>query len=147
MWFGILFGAGLWPLDAAATTLPSGGGSYSDWVREALEVGGPRLPFRALSAAAFGVSLWRGREQERQVRELRAAHASLRHRVGQAVLLIGGHARMIAVREGWPASREAVESLDQIRLHARRAGEALGLSPGAARPEVGGGRKRVGKAA
>jgi hypothetical protein len=42
VWFGILFGAGLWPLDAAAASLLSGGGSYSDWVGEVPEVGGGR---------------------------------------------------------------------------------------------------------
>ncbi|HMV46158.1 MAG TPA: hypothetical protein PKC13_08190 [Blastocatellia bacterium] len=88
----------------------------------------PQLLLRVsllLISVALGYSLWQSRERERRMRDLQTLLKSLQRQIVSPSLLILGHSSNLALREGWPVSRESVEMMSEIQCNARKLNEII----------------------
>jgi hypothetical protein len=65
------------------------------------------------------------RERERRVRDLQQTLNSLQFQIANPLLLIVGYSSTLSLKEGWPASREAIEMVSEIRLNSQRLNEVV----------------------
>ncbi|MGE0883435.1 MAG: hypothetical protein AB7P14_07830 [Blastocatellales bacterium] len=111
--------------------LQAGGGEHFGFdavAREMILSRPPQMLLRVLLliiSLALGYSLWKSRERERRMRDLQMTLNLLQHQIVHPSLLILGHSSNLALREGWPVSRESVETLSEIQFNARKLNEIL----------------------
>jgi hypothetical protein len=128
IWCSVGIGLGAWALDAI---LNASGRSQWGWVafvEELVVTNSPRLLFRILFlmvSLGLGYSLWLSRERERRVRDLQQTLNSLQFQIANPLLLIVGYSSTLSLKEGWPASREAIEMVSEIRLNSQRLNEVV----------------------
>lgn len=126
--YGVLAGLSIWVLDAM---LQAGGRdhfSLDTVVSEMIPNHPPQLFLRILLLSisiALGYSLWQSRERERRMRDLQVTLKSLQRQIVNPSLLILGHSSNLALREGWPVSREFVEMMSEIQCSARKLNEII----------------------
>lgn len=128
IWFGMGIGLGAWAFDSLLHANGSSQWGWSAFIEELFMSDGPRLLFRILFlivSLGLGYSLWLSRERERRMRDLEQAIRSLERQIVNPSLLIAGYSSAISLKEGWPASREAVEMISAIHLNAQKINEAL----------------------
>ncbi len=130
--YGVLTGLSIWVVDAV---LQAGGRDHFGFDTVASEMilsRPPQLLLRVLLlivSVALGYSLWKSRERERRMRDLQTLLESLQRQIVNPSLLILGHSSNLALREGWPVSRESVEIVSEIRCNARKLNEIIGKWP------------------
>lgn len=126
--YGVLTGLSIWVIDAM---LQAGGRDHFGFDTVASEMilsRPPQLLLRILLliiSVALGYSLWQSRERERRMRDLQMIFKSLQRQIVNPSLLILGHSSNLALREGWPVSRESVEMLSEIQCSARKLNEII----------------------
>lgn len=126
--YGVLTGLGIWVIDAM---LQASGRDYFGVDTVASEMilsRPPQLLLRVLLliiSVALGYSLWKSRERERRMRDLQTLFKSLQRQIVNPSLLILGHSSNLALREGWPVSRESVEMVSEIQCNARKLNEII----------------------
>jgi hypothetical protein len=113
--YGVLTGLGIWVIDAMLQAGGDGHLGFDTVVSEMILSRPPQLLLRVsllLISVALGYSLWQSRERERRMHDLQT-------------LLILGHSSNLALREGWPVSRESVEMMSEIQCNARKLNEII----------------------
>ncbi len=128
IWFSAVLGFGAWALDALLNVSGRGPWGWSNLVEELMVSDSPRLLFRILFllvSLGLGYSLWLSRERERRIRDLQQALNSLQFQIANPLLLIVGYSSTLALKEGWPASREAIELLSEIQLNSQKLHELV----------------------
>lgn len=128
IWFGAGLGFGAWALDALLNVSGRGQWGWGTLVEELMVSDSPRLLFRILFllvSLGLGYSLWLSRERERRIRDLRQALNSLQFQIANPLLLIVGYSSTLALKEGWPTSREAIELIGEIQLNSQRLHEVV----------------------
>lgn len=128
IWFSTGFGFGAWGLDALLNVSGRGQWGWGTLVEELIVSDSPRLLFRILFllvSLGLGYSLWLSRERERRIRDLQQAVNALQFRIANPLLLIVGYASTLALKEGWPASREAIEMIGEIQLNSQKLHEVV----------------------
>jgi hypothetical protein len=126
--YGVLTGLGIWVIDAM---LQVGGHDHFGFDTVASEMilsRPPQLLLRVLLlivSVALGYSLWKSRERERRMRDLQTLLNTLQRQIVNPSLLILGYCSNLALREGWPVSRESVEIVSEIRCNARKLNEII----------------------
>ncbi len=126
--YGVLTGLSIWVVDAV---LQAGGRDHFGFDTVASEMilsRPPQLLLRVLLlivSVALGYSLWKSREHERRMRDLQTLLESLQRQIVNPSLLILGHSSNLALREGWPVSRESVEMVSEIQCNARKLNEII----------------------
>ena len=128
IWFSAGLGLGAWALDALLNVSGRGPWSWSNWVEELMVSDSPRLLFRILFllvSLGLGYSLWLSRERERRIRDLQQAMNSLQFQIAHPLLLIVGYTSTLTLKEGWPASREAIEMIGEIRANSQKLHEVV----------------------
>lgn len=126
--YGVLTGLSIWVIDAV---LQAGGRDHFGFDTVASEMilsRPPQLLLRMLLlivSVALGYNLWQSRERERRRRDLQMILKSLQRQIVNPSLLILGHSSNLALREGWPVSRESVEMMSEIQCNARKLNEII----------------------
>ena len=130
--FGMLAGLGLWLMDALLQASGRDHFGFDTIANEMISSRPPQLLLRVLLlviSVALGYSLWQSRERERRMRDLQMMLNSLQRQIVNPSLLILGHSSNLALREGWPVSRESVEIVSEIRCNAQKLNEIIGKWP------------------
>lgn len=120
---GAGLGFGIWVLDAILNASGRGQWGWGNFVEELVMNDSPRLLFRILFlvvSLGLGYSLWLSRERARRIRDLQQAMDSLQFQITNPLLLILGYSSTLSLKEGWPASREAVEMISEIHLNSQK---------------------------
>lgn len=126
--FGMLAGLGLWLMDALLQASGRDHFGFDTIANEMISSRPPQLLLRVLLliiSVALGYSLWKSRERERRMRDLQMMLNSLQRQIVNPSLLILGHSSNLALREGWPVSRESVEMMSEIQCNARKLNEII----------------------
>lgn len=123
IWCSAGFGFGVWLLDAILNASGRGQWGWGTFVEELIASDSPRLLFRILFlvvSLGLGYSIWLSRERARRIRDLQQAIDSLQFQIANPLVLILGYSSTLSLKEGWPASREAVEMLSEIHLNSQK---------------------------
>lgn len=126
--YGVLTGLGIWVIDAMLQVGGRDHFGFDTVVSEMILSRPPQLLLRVsllLISVALGYSLWQSRERERRMRDLQTLLKSLQRQIVSPSLLILGHSSNLALREGWPVSRESVEMMSEIQCNARKLNEII----------------------
>ena len=126
--YGVLTGLGIWVIDAMLQVGGRDHFGFDTVVSEMILSRPPQLLLRVsllLISVALGYSLWQSRERERRMRDLQTLLKSLQRQIVSPSLLILGHSSNLALREGWPVSRESVEIVSEIQCNARKLNEII----------------------
>lgn len=126
--YGVLTGLGIWVIDAMLQVGGRDHFGFDTVVSEMILSRPPQLLLRVsllLISVALGYSLWQSRERERRMRDLQTQLKSLQRQIVSPSLLILGHSSNLALREGWPVSRESVEMMSEIQCNARKLNEII----------------------
>ena len=126
--YGVLTGLGIWLMDALLQASGRDHFGFDTIANEVISNHPSQLMLRVLLLVilvALGYSLWQSRERERRMRDLQALFKSLQRQIVNPSLLILGHSSNLALREGWPVSRESVEIVSEIQCNARKLNEII----------------------
>jgi hypothetical protein len=126
--YGVLTGLGIWVIDAMLQVGGRDHFGFDTVVSEMILSRPPQLLLRVsllLISVALGYSLWQSRERERRMRDLQTLLKSLQRQIVSPSLPILGHSSNLALREGWPVSRESVEMMSEIQCNARKLNEII----------------------
>lgn len=137
IWCGAGFGLGIWILDAVLNASGRGQWGWVNFVEELVVSDSPRLLFRILFlvvSLGLGYSIWLSRKRARRIRDLQQAMNALQFQTANPLLLILGYSSTLSLKEGWPASREAVEMLSEIHLNSQKLNQIVRQWPEPAPP-------------
>lgn len=128
IWFSAGLGLGAWALDALLNVSGRGQWGWGTLVEELILSDSPRLLFRILFllvSLGLGYSLWLSRERERRIHDLQQSMNSLQFQIANPLLLIIGYTSTLTLKEGWPASREAIEMIGEIQVSSQKLREVV----------------------
>lgn len=130
--YGVLIGLSIWVMDAILQASGSDHFGLDTVASEMILSHPPQLLLRILPliiSIAWGYSRWQSRERERQMHELQMTLKSLQRRIVNPLLFILSYSSNLALREGWPVSRESIEMMSEIQCSARKLNEIINQWP------------------